>query len=160
MFYRSPFAKRVIAALGVLLTAISCMQQTHAICGLWGCIRLVPDKHVAEICCHGCRCTETFAQSEKCNFEPQGARDHCLTDAGGQPGKSCPPNCSCRQAPTPHQAPSSGDGDLAPQPSKFCRISPIVALLDSTAYFRVSGINDLTAQRAIDACARLCRFLS
>lgn len=155
MFRRSSIAKRVIALLGVALTSMSCIHQTHLLCSLLGCLPAVD-----QTSSNRCQCNPGGAapSQEHIVAKPRGLT--CRTD-GSCPRQQCPPNCWCRQAPSPQQAPSSTGGDSLGQLLEYCSVSSgVAASLDAASTGSSRTLHEASPQRATDACARLCRFLS
>lgn len=156
MLFRRHIAKRVIAVLGIALTAFGCMQDVRAICGLLGCVKT---RGLASLDCCQCNPGGVLPSAE------QAAVSTLVTarraDGANCPSQHCPPNCWCRQASSPGQAPSPVVSDSFGQPSDGSYVSRCVApLVDAARTGEARTICEASPRSAAAACALLCRFLS
>ena len=160
MFFHSHIAKRVIASFGILLTAVSCGQQTHAFCELYDCTQ--PDKEqLSDDCCqkHLPKKKCSHSHAPECGKLPKVQSP--LGAANCQPAVPCDEGCLCCQTPSPQQAPAPLDAESVTQPSATCSCTTLTAAwvdADSSRWSTTSSQS--SPERALDICVRLCRFMA
>lgn len=159
MFYRLTIAKRIVAACGIALVALSCVQQTHALCRMTGCQPQASAEETAK-----CDCCE---EPLHCQHDGEPA-DHHTAGAGivsnccaNQHTPACPSpgECvCCQQPPTPTQSsPVDAGSLLAAIDCVCCDSTP--AIIDAAASGWTIADAPIAPERSIDVCARLCRLL-
>lgn len=159
MFYRLTIAKRIVAACGIALVVLSCVQQTHALCRMTGCQPRATAEEMAT-----CDCCDKPLQ---CQHDGEPA-DHHATDSGvaanvcaDQHTPACPSpgHCvCCQQLPTPTQSSPVDAGSLLAALDCFCCDST-PTILDDAASGWSTADSPIAHERSIDLCARLCRLL-
>lgn len=161
MFHRSVITKRVIALCGVWLTLVSCMQQTHAFCGLSGCLP-TQEEQLMDECCHECDAVKKCSHFKNCDCTAQAdLKPSSPKGADSQPAQPCDEGCWCCQPPSPQQAPAPLDAVSITQLSAIsCDSIPAIVSLDVVVGAWATTLSESSPQRAIDTCVRLCRFLA
>jgi hypothetical protein len=160
VFHRSSITNRLVAFCGVWLTFASCMQRTHAFCELYGC-STSGKQQVSGDCCETIAANDKCPHKHRCKSKPaknveaaKNAKDH-------QPTAPCDERCWCCQAPLPQQAPAPIDAESVTQPLVLSNGSIFTStLLNVVPAGWAPTANESLPQRAIDICARLCRFLA
>lgn len=162
MFHRRTITKRVLAACGVLLTLVSCAQQSHALCGLVSCRIEAGDDAQGKAstkCCHQAKPSHVCSKSRDAGSRPPEGPTFAKQPAPSCP--ACPPNCVCCSLPIPQQPPSPVDTELASQPLAAQGIAAFsAATLSDVPSIELAAACGASPQRALDTCVRLCRFLS
>jgi hypothetical protein len=159
VFYRLTIAKRIVAACGIALVILSCVQQTHALCRVTGCRPQATAGVTATCDC----CEEPAHCQHDCDpadHHPTGvdAVSSCCTN---QHAPACPsPNeCACcRQLPTPTQSSPVDAGSLLAAIDCICCDSTPTVIADVASSWNTAD-TPIAHERSIDLCARLCRLL-
>ena len=159
MFYRLTIAKRIVAACGIALVALSCVQQTHALCIVTGCQPQTASEAAAKCdCCdepshcqRDCRPADHYAMGAD-------VASSCCADQHA-PACPSPGQCvCCQQLPTPAQSsPVDAGSLLAAIDSVYCDSTPTI-IDDAASGWNVAD-SPIAFERSIDVCARLCRLL-
>ena len=135
---------------GIALMLATCLQQTHALCGLVGCSTTEVYKSLGNSsgcggCCSGRAKLPSRTPAQKTN-----------------PNLPCGPDCLCTQVSDPPEAPrvtseitksqvtALGAEIVAGDDARFAPSGPADLLL----------FEDLVSVSASDTCVRLCRFLT
>ena len=159
MFYRLTIAKRIVAACGIALVALSCVQQTHALCRVTGCQPLATSEAAAK-----CDCCE---KPSHCQHDGEPADHHAMgadvasNCCANQHSPTCPSpgQCvCCQQLPTPTQSSPVDAGSLLAAIDCVCCDSTPTFLNDAGSSWNVAD-SPIAPERSIDVCARLCRLL-
>jgi hypothetical protein len=160
VFHRSSITKRVIAFCGVWLTFVSCMQQTHAFCELYGCSNSEKQQVLGD-CCETNAGDEKCPHKQRCNSGRTQSVESTKVAVDHQPTVPCEDGCWCRQAPSPQQAPVPLDAESLTQPLVMYSGAMLVATsLNAPQAGWAATIYESSPERAIDVCVRLCRFLA
>lgn len=139
---------------GIALALLPCLQQTHAVCQLAGCMsRTVAESGQAEnsqeVGCNQC-CSDT--PKSPCET-PRQQRD------GDVP---CGPFCWCAQAPSPSDAPRNSTECAKSSVSILHAAVPSTAAnegLIAAEGHASFGLESLPSSSAGDTCRLLCRYL-
>lgn len=169
VFTKLTWLKRVAATCGIALTLLSCMHQAHALCVFSGCT--AARSHSQDEASHSCQCAACSAGErcathdcarQSCDKADCTERGEMLLDVPWTP--CCPTNdekaCCQPQHPAMNHSLQVDaslmaiDAWCAPAPMS---ISLIVSQTNNNCRTTVSVV---APQRAIDACATLCRFLA
>jgi hypothetical protein len=139
---------------GVALALLPCLQQTHAVCQLAGCMdRFLVEPAQADGS-QDVTCNQCCGGTPKCPCEtPQPQRD------GDFP---CGPYCWCSQAPNPSDAPRSSTECAKSSISILNATAPLAAAsegLIGTEDNTWFCLNSLPSPSAGDTCRLLCRYL-
>lgn len=135
---------------GIALMLATCLQQTHALCGLVGCSTTEVNKSLGNSsgcggCCSGRAKLPSRTPSQKTN-----------------PNLPCGPDCLCTQVSDPPEAPRVTSEITK---SQVTALGAEIVVGDD-ARFAPSGpadlllFEDLVSVSASDTCVRLCRFLT
>ncbi len=159
MFYRLTIAKRIVAACGIALVALGCVQQTHALCRVTGCQPQATAEETAT-----CDCCDEAAH---CQHDGEPADRHATDGAvassccSNQHTPACPSSgqcVCCQQLPTPTQSsPVDAGSLLAAIDCVCCDSTPTIINDAATGWNAVAS--PIAHERSIDVCARLCRLL-
>lgn len=161
VFYRLNIAKRIVAACGIALVMLSCLQQTHALCQLTGCRSLESSEHRAD--CGKCpaqpKCKHSCARPVE---KPAGSylASHC---DNGSHDRSCPTpgKCMCCQAPpTPSQSSPVDAESLTTASLTYSNWGSVTTSVDLAAVGWDTSTSRISPERSIETCVRLCRFLA
>lgn len=161
VFYHFSTVKRFVAVCGIALTLLSCLQQAHALCQLTGCKPQTTTQ--GRSCC--CKCSARLASKCACaGIAEKPTSDRIATTCPHcSHGPSCPArgNCSCCQSiPTPNLI-SPLDVELATIASASCAYwASVVTGVDFLTGGCDTASAGLSAERSIETCVRLCRFLA
>ena len=153
LFHSRTIMKRLFALGGVWLTFAAGLQQSGSLCQLIHCgcdataSRVVADVHAD--CLHRHEDHEHHAAHRQ--------SDH-HDDAAGRTDGPCQRDCWCCQPPAPQQQPTSLDADALTQPAATGAATATLAV-DASAPSLHATNNASASERAVDVCARLCRFL-
>ena len=140
---------------GVALILVTSLQQSHALCGIIGCSRII-DRTTNESgspistanCGGGC--------DRQANL-PNGARQQ-----KGNPSSPCGPDCICMQAPDTVEAQRSTNEVLKAQVNAVCANAAMsVGLMHCSvepAFVQLAP-HEVFGTSAGSTCVRLCRFL-
>lgn len=160
MFFRRTIAKRLLAQCGVCLTLAASLQQTGSLCNLASCTCFSMATHVA---------VEVSEESHTACSHQHGRHSHHTAarhdsdhhgDSASHGGWPCEHDCWCCQPPAPQQQPAPLDADALTQPAATAATLAIVAPALAFASSPPATGAATAPERAIDACARLCRFLT
>ena len=135
---------------GIALMLATCLQQTHALCGLVGCSTTEVYKSLGNSsgcggCCSGRAKLPSRTPAQKTN-----------------PNLPCGPDCLCTQGSDPPEAPRVTSEITK---SQVTALGAEIVVGDD-ARFAPSGpadlllFEDLVSVSASDTCVRLCRFLT
>jgi hypothetical protein len=159
VFYRLTIAKRIVAACGIALVALGCVQQTHALCRVTGCQPQASAEEAAT-----CDCCEEPAH---CQHDGESADHHangadatssCCADQQA-PACPAPGQCvCCQQLPTPTQSSPVDAGSLLAAADCICCDSTPTVITDVASGWNTAD-TPIAHERSIDLCARLCRLL-
>ena len=147
-------SKFATAVIGIALTLLPCLQQTHLLCQIAGCGNRATDQSVLgqDACIgHGDHCCDNNSQT------PAGLPVH---EGESDDNLPCGPECFFAQPVAPCEAPR----DSASSFSTKLTITWNSGALSTSIYFHqiddVGGVaNDVSCINSSVTCARLCRFL-
>jgi hypothetical protein len=151
MFLRRDIAKRTAALLGIMLTLLLNVQQSHAFCVANGCgqeVDRIADASKSATCCPGCPCSN-------------GDDEH--PSQPSDDNQPCGPDCWCYQPMAPYDAQRHTTESLQGEcvtdyptvPSSGAEVSPWQEQLR-----RIAALRHATAPASQQICVRLCRFLA
>ncbi len=147
---------KVLAVVGgIALALVPCLQQTHAVCRLLGCMEPMPtapaDAVAVEVMsCDGCCGNSSESPCEK---PPQ--------HRGGD--VPCGPYCWCTQAPDPREAPRNSTEYAKSSTSTLHAEFPLYVDIERLFSFdelKSFSVGALPSLSAGDTCILLCRFLT
>lgn len=152
-FYRGKL--RVFVAIGgIALALLPCLQQTHAICRLFGCMEPMLSVPAAAIALQGSRCDSCCGGLEvPCEEPPQDRGDDL----------PCGPDCCWfTQSADPREAPRSSTEAAE---SSINWLHAVVSTTISESQFSIGGCcsfatDSLPNPSAGETCIVLCRFLT
>ena len=152
-FYRGKL-KSLIVLGSVALALLPCLQQTHALCRLAGCIdheELSPADIATAANSDSGGCCGSH-KSEPCEFPPQDQGD----------GSPCGPECYFAQPADPREAPRDATESVSSEIlAAFNFVAPKCDLdSHSLSNWASSAFDDLPFTSSCETCARLCRFLT
>jgi hypothetical protein len=160
MYWRLHKLKRFIAACGVALMLLECVQQAHALCQLTGCQPKCEAEAGADCCQHSGK--QSCQRNHRRANQSPGLRMVRACCQHSAPSPACPnsENCVCCQA-APVGLPVSITA--APSDVDLChahvQLSPAVASGSLTRPARASLYVDASTADSLATCVRLCRFL-
>jgi len=152
-FYRGKL-KRLIVLGGVALALLPCLQQTHALCRLAGCIDreelIQADVSTAITDSGGC-----------CGSHKSVPCELPLQDQGDN--SPCGPECQFAQPADPREAPRDSTGSVMSEILAACTSVTLNCAWDShnlRSNWATFAFDDLPFTSSCETCARLCRFLT
>jgi hypothetical protein len=152
MLFRHDTVKRLIASLGVMLTAVAALQQCRALCALSGCTGLAPTvtSCPATILCDCCH----SGSSERNN--------HHRSTSPSDDNFPCFPTCWCCQPLEPREAPRNTTGAVALSllsNSDGLATATIIGHYSASSIFQSVPPDILAGNSSCEICVRFCRFL-
>lgn len=152
--YRDKLRKLVVLG-GIALALMPCLQQTHALCRLAGCVELILPASVE---------VDSGKVAERgrcCRHESTPPREKPNQNRGEQ--LPCGPDCWCAQPPDPREAPrkatESGKSQLS---TLHAEAAPAFGVVRQTNLDLVESLapDALPSHSAGETCILLCRFLT
>jgi len=153
--YRDKLKKLVVLG-GIALALMPCLQQTHAICRLAGCVKLILPAPV-EVCI-----VKVADRGHCCRHESTTPREKSNQDRGGEE-LPCGPDCWCAQPPDPREAPRNVTESAKSQLSTLhAETATAFSIERQTHLDLVESLapDSLPSLSAGETCVLLCRFLT
>jgi hypothetical protein len=160
MFVNFNIRRRSLAVIGVALTMLSVLQQSHALCQLGACGAATSVDDSSVCTCKQCKsqpdrgsgncCSSTRTPSRDLPEERAGSQDSAWPTSG---------NCICCEGvQAPIEAPRVQVDALSALLS--CAIDSSFVAAQSHTAANTFGASGEFAQRSLETCVRLCRFLA
>ncbi len=147
--------KCLIVLGGVALALMPCLQQTHALCQLAGCIEPLLSTPIDAIAANGLDCDRC------CSHKLEPPREKPNHDRGDD--LPCGPDCWCVQLPDPPEAPRNATESAKSQIyTLHAEFSPRIDIewqLNCGGLLSLA-LDSLPRLSAGETCVRLCRFLT
>lgn len=146
--------KEFVVLGGIALALMPCLQQTHALCRLAGCVKLILPASVEGG-------NVKAAERGRCCGHESTPREKSNKDRGGE--LPCGPDCWCAQPPDPREAPRSVTESAKSQLSMLhADATPAFGVERQTDLDLVKSLapDALPSHSAGETCVLLCRFLT
>jgi hypothetical protein len=154
LFRSRTISKRCFAFGGAWLTVVAGLQSTGLLCRLVDCGCDATAWHVAAEEQGGCS-HDHAGHSHQHGQHP--SNEH--GDSKSRTSQPCEHDCWCCQPPAPQQQPAALDVDGLTQPAAGGTALAMFSI-EATATSPLASSDPRAPERAVDACARLCRFLA
>jgi hypothetical protein len=152
MLFRHDTVKRLIASLGVMLTAVAALQQCRTLCALSGCTGLAATVK---------SCPETIL-CDCCHSGSSDRDDHHRSASASYDNFPCFPTCWCCQPLEPREAPRNTTVAVT---SSLLSNSDCLATTTTVSHYSASSLfhsvppDILAGNSSCAICVRFCRFL-
>lgn len=152
--YRDKLRKLVVLG-GIALALMPCLQQTHALCRLAGCAKLllpVPDE---------CGIVKVAERGRCCGHESSPPREKSKQDRGGEE-LPCGPDCWCAQPPDPRESPRNVTESAKAELSTLHAEAATPFGVERQTHLDLNeslAPDSLPSLSAGETCVLLCRFL-
>lgn len=153
-YYRGK-SKVLVTLGGIALALVPCLQQTHAVCRLLGCMRPILAASADAVAVQETNCDRCCGGDSEspCQKPPQ-------NHGGNVP---CGPDCWCTQAPDPREAPRNSAECAKSSISTLHVEAPIsvgAQIQLSCGSIKLFAPSTLPSLSAGKTCVLLCRFLT